>query len=323
MPVRHLESPGFISGTIESGCLTRSWRRGASTWRAAILGLLSLAAASSSQGQESFSADTSVESDFRFAIVGDSDFKERSFLGNLSSYNFDTRDVLSIKAREGVLLRFGLEFDRYSFYTDDAPALPSRLQELNLVLGTDLQLGDAWIARVEFQPGVYGEGNALRMRALDLPVVLGASYFWSTDLQIVAGLSIDQERKYPVLPGLGFRYQASAQWVFDFVLPTPRLEYNYSKSLLLYAGGEIQSNSYRMDGNFGTTHGDPRLNNAITDYDQVRVGLGASWKLRKQVTLEMEAGFVPIQEFDFHRAEFKARATDVPPYGGVTLKFAF
>jgi hypothetical protein len=37
----------------------------------------------------------------------------------------------------------------------------------------------------------------------------------------------------------------------------------------------------------------------------------------------MEAGFVPIQEFDFHRADVKARSTDVPPYGGVVLKFAF
>jgi hypothetical protein len=41
------------------------------------------------------------------------------------------------------------------------------------------------------------------------------------------------------------------------------------------------------------------------------------------LTLELEAGFVPIQEFDFHRADVKARSTDVPPYGGVVLKFAF
>jgi len=29
----------------------------------------------------------------------------------------------------------------------------------------------------------------------------------------------------------------------------------------------------------------------------------------------MEAGIVPVQEFDFHRADITARATDIPPYG--------
>ena len=126
-----------------------------------------------------------------------------------------------------------------------------------------------------------------------------------------------------MLPGVGFRYKINQDWVADFILPNPRLEYNFSKSLIFYAGGEIQSNSYRMEPNFGTNHGDPRLNSAIADYDQIRVGLGASWKIRKELTLELEAGFVPIQEFDFHRVDVKVRAVDVPPYGGVVLKAAF
>ena len=70
-----------------------------------------------------------------------------------------------------------------------------------------------------------------------MPVVVGASYFVSSDLQLVAGLSIDPERKYPVLPGVGFRYKCATDWVLDFILPAPRVEYTFSKSILLYAGG--------------------------------------------------------------------------------------
>jgi len=65
------------------------------------------------------------------------------------------------------------------------------------------------------------------------------------------------------------------------------------------------------------------LNGAVVDYTQIRVGGGASWKIRPDLTLEFEAGVVPIQEFDFHRADIKARSTEIPPYGGLVLKAAF
>jgi len=312
-----------LEGLRMTSGLAHYCRRSSATWRFCALACLPLLAAQALGGEEIAAGNVSVESDFRFAMVGDSNFKEGSTSGTLNSYNLGTRDVLSVKAQEGFLLRFGVEFEHYTFSASGTPALPSKLEDINLVLGADLQLGDAWIMRIEFEPGLYGAGNRLRARALDLPITLGASYFVSTDLQLVAGLSIDQERKYPVLPGIGFRYKCSADWVLDMILPNPRLEYTFSKSLLFYGGGEIQSNSYRMEGNFGTLHDDPRLNNAIADYDQVRVGIGASWKVRDALTLELEAGFVPIQEFDYHRADLRARATDVPPYGGVVLKAAF
>jgi len=41
------------------------------------------------------------------------------------------------------------------------------------------------------------------------------------------------------------------------------------------------------------------------------------------VTLEVEAGIVPVQEFDFHRADVRASSTEIPPYGGIVLKAAF
>jgi hypothetical protein len=295
-----------------------------SVWRwsrAAVFGLLSLLAAPGVHAQIFGSEKLSLESDFHFATLGNSAFKESQKIGSMQSYDFGTRDVFSAQVKEGVLFRFGVEYDLYNFSSKDQPALPSRLQEISAVIGLDLQLGDAWLARVEFQPGFYGD--TLRAKDLDLPIVVGASYFYSANLQLMVGLSIDQERKYPVLPGIGFRWQISKDWVADVVFPTPRLEYSVTKNLTLYSGAELQSNSYRTGSTFGTDHGNPRLNNAIVDYDQIRVGIGASWKVRKELTVEFEAGFVPIQEFDFHRADVKARSTDVPPYGGVVLKFAF
>ncbi len=295
----------------------------AAAWKPAALGLLALLAPNLSRSQDAVGDKTSFESEFRFAIVGDSQFKERSKLETGNAYDLSTRQVLSLKVREGFLFRVGMEWERFNLSLPNPVTLPNKLQSTSLVLGTDLQLGDAWIMRLEIQPGFYSGGTELRSRSFNIPITIGASYFWSSDLQLVAGVSIDPERKYPVLPGAGFRYKCSTDWVLDFILPTPRIEYSYSKSLLLYAGGDVQGGTYRLQGNFGDVHGNPSLNDAVVDYTQIRVGGGASWKIRQDLTLELEAGVVPVQEFDFHRADVKARSTEIPPYGGFVLKAAF
>lgn len=292
-------------------------------WKAGLLGLLSFLVSNALLAQDAQVNQTSLESDIRFAMIGNSSFKERSTTGSLDGYDFGTRDVLSVKVREGFLLRFGLDLERSNFSVSESAALPSKLQTAAAVIGADLQLGDAWIVRLEVDPGYYGAATELREKNFDVPITFGASYFVSSDLQLVAGISIDPQRKYVVLPGAGFRYKFATDWVMDLVLPTPRLEYTYSKSLLLYAGGELEDGSYRTDGNFGTVHDLPKLNDAVVDYTEIRVGGGASWKINSELTLEFEAGVVPLQEFDFHRAEIKARSTDIPPYGGLVLKAAF
>jgi hypothetical protein len=308
---------------LTTNAMKESARALAIAWKPVVLGLLSLLAPTAAMAQESTGDRISLESDFRFSMVGDSQFKERSSLETGNAYDVGSRDVLSLKVREGFLLRFGVERERFNFSLPNPVPLPSKLQSASFVLGTDLQLGEAWIMRLEIQPGFYGGGTELRARNFDIPITIGASYFWSADLQIVAGVSIDPERKYPVLPGAGFRYKCATNWVLDFILPTPRIEYSFSKSLLLYAGGDVLGGSYRMPGNFGDVHGNPSLNDAVVDYTQIRVGGGASWKIRPDLTLELEAGVVPVQEFDFHRADVKARSTEIPPYGGFVLKAAF
>jgi hypothetical protein len=305
-----------------------AYRRGLSTvWKSAASAFLAVIACSTNGHAQEKDKDTgtaklSLESDFYAGYVGNSTFRERSDRGRSDAWNVGSRDVLSYQVREGFLVRFGLEVERYNFAVPDTLVLPSKLQSASIVVGADLQLGDAWIVRVEVQPGYYGNTD-LRSANFSAPVIVGASYFVSSDLQFVAGLSVDANRKYPVLPGLGFRYKYNADWVFDLILPTPRIEYSLNKSTTLYAGGDLQGATYRVDSDFGTLHGNPKLNEAWVDYSQIRVGVGASWKLRPEMTLEVEAGIVPVQEFDFHRADIRASSTEIPPYGGIVLKAAF
>jgi hypothetical protein len=270
----------------------------------------------------------SWEADVGASGIARSSFEERGAIGNgsvgkVESLDTSLKTIGTYQASAGLNLRFGLEFQRCTFGYRDGPPLPDRLQDLHLTLGADFQLGDAWLVRFEAQPGFYGNDPAPNGRNLSCPIILGASYFVNADLQLVAGVSYDPDRKYPVLPGVGFRWKFAADWVMDAVLPTPRIEYSLTKALTLYAGADLRDDTYRMGGDFGRARGLPQLDDAVVDYTEVRVGAGATWKISSVISMEIESGCVLVDEFDFHRANVRLHSSETPPYGGISLKTAF
>jgi hypothetical protein len=271
-------------------------------------------------------ADSGIswESQLRFGIVGDANFTDGPHdLGDVGALDYRISAVASLPAGSNFLLRAGLDFGQIHFDAPDAARIPDVLQMASLVVGADVQIGEAWIVRLEVQPGFYGGGTSLRGDDFNAPITLGASYFVSADLQFVAGVSIDVNRKYPVLPGVGLRWKVAADWVINAILPSPRLEYTLNESVLLYAGADIQVGTYRMDGDFGSVHRDTRLNEAVVDFTQIRAGIGASWRVSPAATVEIEAGLVPVYDLDYHRAEYRVRSDDLPPYGGINVKLKF
>jgi hypothetical protein len=275
---------------------------------------------------QSTAADSGLswESQFRFSAIGDAAFTDGpNDLGDVSALDYRLRAVTSLPAGSNFLLRAGVDFEQIHFDVPGAARVPDVLQMASLVLGTDVQIGEAWILRVDIQPGFYGGGTSLRSGDFNVPITLGASFFVSADLQFVAGVSIDVNRKYPVLPGVGLRWKVSPAWVVNAILPNPRLEYTVNEAVLLYAGADIQVGTYRVDRDFGSAHHDTKLNEAVVDYAQIRAGLGASWKVTPAATVELEAGFVPVYDLDYHRAEFRVRSDDLPPYGGINVKLKF
>jgi hypothetical protein len=131
------------------------------------------------------------------------------------------------------------------------------------------------------------------------------------------------ERRYPVFPGGGFRWRMARQWVLNAVMPTPRLEFEATRNLTLYAGGDLKGSSYRMSDHFGDNQLNPRLNHAILTYSEIRVGGGVQWKISPGVDLSVEGGYVPYRDFDYHRADVRYKYDSGAPYGAVALHAAF
>lgn len=243
--------------------------------------------------------------------------------GNVTEQNGYARLLLLPQWGEGPIYRFGLSAQRYSFGLPANAALPNTLQSTSLVLGLDFQLGASWLGRIEVEPGLYGDFHDPDTGDFNAPFIMGVSYIASASVQWVAGVSVDVYRRYPVIPAVGVRWNVGSGWTINAVLPTPRLEYAWSKPLTLYAGAELKALTYRVGDDFGDKHGDSKLNEAILEYDEVRVGAGFTWKATPAISLEMEGGYMPYHEFNFHRADFGLKTKQGAPYGQVGLSAKF
>ncbi len=265
------------------------------------------------------------EYDAEDAYVGGGDVKRGP---NKKVNDFDENDsivhlVFTPRTKLGVL-RLGAEWERFSFGLPDHAALPDTLQSVSMIMGLDMQFSDSIIIRAEGQPGVYdAEFDNLGWDNFNLPFLIGGTYIYSPNLQLVLGVSVDIERKYPVLPAAGLRWKIAPQWLLDAVLPTPRLQYEINKDISLYAGATVKQTSYRVDDDFGNANGIPRLNHAILTYSEVRTGGGFDWKISPVVTFTGEVGYQPYRNFDFYRAEVRYHQDGGAPYGMISLHGAF
>ena len=241
--------------------------------------------------------------------------------------DFDENDsilelVFTPRIKLGVL-RLGAEWERFSFGVPDGAPLPDTLQSVNLVIGLDTQFSDSILIRVEAHPGVYNTGLDDLSADFNLPFVIGGTYIYSPDLQIVLGVGVDVEGKYPVIPAVGIRWKMGRQWVLDAVLPTPRLEFEMNRDVTLYVGADVKQTSFRVGDHFGDEHRIVRLNHAILSYTEVRTGAGFDWRISPIVTLTGEAGYQPYRNFDFYRADVRYHQDGGAPYGMISLHGAF
>jgi Domain of unknown function (DUF6268) len=253
---------------------------------------------------------------------------ERGEKGDMVIRDFDgyqgrIRFVLTPMTKIGIL-RLGLQTERYSFSYGNTAPIPDDLHSTNLIIGLDTELSDKLLIRVEAEPGFYGtDFDDFGQDTFNVPVVIGGTYIYSSTLQFVFGVGIDAWRQYPVLPGGGVRWKFAPQWTLNAVVPTPRLEFEPSDSLLFFAGADIRGPSYRVEKDFGTLRGDPSLNHASIVYEEIRVGGGLEWKLSTAVKLAFEGGFVPHRNLDFHRTQVRYHQDGGAPYVRLGFHAAF
>ena len=267
----------------------------------------------------------SAEFDIEQAYLGDGEVaRGERRVTDFNEYYSNLLFVFTPRVGFGIL-RLGGQWERYSFdFPNGGEQLPNTLQATNAIIGFDTKFSDSILVRFEAQPGFYGTTfGHLDGDSFNVPFVLGGTYIYSPDLQLVLGLGVNVQSIYPVIPGGGVRWKLGPNWVLNAVLPTPRLEYSVSRNLTLFAGADLKANSFRVDHDFGVSHGDTALNNAWLSYEEIRTGAGLEWKISSSLALTIEGGYAPYREFNFHRTEVRYHNESGAPYGAIKLQGEF
>ncbi|MBP1729541.1 MAG: hypothetical protein H6Q56_1914 [Deltaproteobacteria bacterium] len=232
--------------------------------------------------------------------------------GHPNELNSDVKYVASLQIDKDLLLRFGAEWQRFSFENSRDAATPDTLQQANAIVGFDYQLAEQWLMRTEGRPGIYGDSSHFSRRSLNAPVLLGVVYLVDADLQWSFGLRVDVRSQYPVFPVAGVRWKFTDLWTLNLMFPNPRLEYDVNDTLRTYFGAGILAGTYVVGDHFGDDRGRPQLNHATVDYTEVRLGPGLAWKARPNLTLEAEGGYVLYRTWDFFDQNIKPSGHPAP-----------
>src|SRR5260370_35027277 len=244
--------------------------------------------------------------------------------GNFSEINSSASIIVSDQIRNNFILRLGAQWERYAFDTSSpVTPIPDAMEALNGVIGADIQFTSALLVRIEAHPGVYGSFKHANPRLFNVPITIAASYFQSPDLIFIAGLSVDPNSDWPVIPAVGVNWKVSDRWLIEGVAPRPQLQFSLSDKITLFAGADLRTGTFRMDNEFGHSVRLEKLNNAILDYWEVRGGGGFTWAIWNGVNLDIEGGLVPYRRFDFNRTDFTFTSSDEAPYVRVGLSAIF
>ena len=220
-------------------------------------------------------------------------------------------------------LRLGLAYNRFDFGNTTAP-VPVHLQSGAGIVALEYMQGEDIGAFLQFRPGFYTEEH-LGLSSFDCPIALGR--FWILQpgrLYVLTGVYTSfLKGGYPVIPLAGVVWKPSKEWRLMGVLPNPRLIYSPTKQLDLWIGGDLSGGSFRTD------HHDEyvgphiaKLSGTQVDFYDYRVGVGFSYDLTNNISLNGAGGYSIQRHFAYHRAGENYR-TDPSPYVQVALKASF
>jgi len=246
-------------------------------------------------------------------------------VGHITEISSSADFVLSAQVRDTVVLRLGVEWQRYSFDPSSQAAIPDSVQGLDLAIGADVQVSPAVLLRIEAHPGIYSQFNEITWQDVNVPFEIVGTYFASSRLLFIGGIHVDLNASTPVFPVVGVHWKVSDKWVIEGVAPRPQLQYLVSDEVTLFAGADLRETTFRVDEQFGQERGMPKLNDAILDYFEIRAGAGLTWKVSKSIDFDVEGGCAPYRRFEYPRVNdgYKVKSEDLTPYLRVALSAKF
>ncbi|HEX8680481.1 MAG TPA: hypothetical protein VF683_11000 [Chthoniobacterales bacterium] len=247
---------------------------------------------------------------------------------DFDGFNFGEQDVIqsgmsySHRFRLGgrIYFRAGVSYQRFDFGTTLAP-VPLHLQSASALVALEYMVGKDVGAFLQIEPGFYTE-NDFDSHAFDFPITLGRVFVLQpgrTFLFLGANAAF-LRGELPVIPLVGVRWRPNDTWTLDLILPQPRLIYSPNERFDLWVGGQLTGGSFRTDDD--DTIVPRRLDNAQVDYSEYRGTVGFTWRMSREVALDVGGGYALQRRLNFERAGYEFEA-DPAPFVRFSLRAQF
>jgi hypothetical protein len=193
-------------------------------------------------------------------------------LGHQAETRFEVEVVKNFRIMSNYYLQVGLDYERFDFSRSN-DLYPYSLTAANAEINFAYWSGDSYYPIIKIEPGIYYTRDHVTRNSFDVPVRITPGFQLTKSLYVIVGCSIDPFNNPVVYPIAGLNWVINKQWNFRAVFPRPRLSYSPNDNLELYIGGELTGAGYRN----GPTK-DRRTNNAIMEYSETRMGVGANYR---------------------------------------------
>jgi hypothetical protein len=258
---------------------------------------------------------------FDYVFPGQTSLGNSSY-GHVAEREYLVRQLITGRFARAFLIRGGVEWERFEFERANDSFIPQNLNVLNAYLGMDFRFSRKDMIRIQARPGYYNDTEGSDRGDFNYPMAFGYSHMVNYNFQWAAGVSVNRWRNHPYLVGGGFRWQINDRWKVKLMLPEPHIEYKAREDLHLFVGGDFRGDTFRVAPNFGTRRGNPALNNALVDYQELRAGIGFSWNIKPLLELNVHTGYLMDRAFNFHNNAVLL-ASNPSPYITINLEALF
>ncbi len=243
-------------------------------------------------------------------------------LGETDSADLSVSYVAPVGGGDDWHWLIGANWRRQQFDLPAGAPLPDSLQATAAVLGVNWRINDRWRARLELLPGVYSDFQDVSSDDVNVPALIEAAWRFSDNFEAGLQLNVDAFRESPVIGTVGISWRFAEDWLLSLWIPRPQFEYAIDEHWTAFVGASFGGGSYRVAGDFGTAIGRPELNEALVDFQEVRVGAGLRFTLFGRMALELAGGWMIDRRFHFHEQDVLVNGEGAP-YGQFSLGAAW
>lgn len=264
----------------------------------------------------------SIEMGLDYGYVGSASLKQG--LGTVTEQAAEIGIVASRRLDDGLVGIVGGDWQTFSFgYNGANIPLPDNLTTLNAIFGCDIEIEPSeWYMRIQLEPGVYGTWQSLGWHQVNIPGVAAFTNIVDEDFQWFIALRADVFQFFPVIPIPGIRWQFAENWLLNGSAPKPTIDWKATDDVTVFVGGDILNANVRLADSNPETLGNRSLAGALLNYFEARAGVGVSWKVHPNLSLQAEGGSVVWRNYDFTRINDHVKST-MAPYFQLAIRGQF